>query len=850
MTNGENAGTANSDEKLSNVKKISIGLQSPDRKVRKQAFLDLQGYLSNENAEFSNQDLRSIFVEIHIYVLNGLRDKVENVREQAIKFVNFLIIEKLPLNDYYLTYVLPVLVERIGTVELIEESEEIRLQILQLLDAIITKYSHTAQLVPFLNDCVTILAETVKDKYPTIKELSCRTVIKLAEALPRDFHKQAETLVKPVITCFYHQRYKVRVEAVYAVGEIVMHSSYKALEEAVTPLAEKLFDQIPAVRRAVAQVAARWLMEYRDRYSFFHKILPLLLTGLNDEVLETRMEAAKLWEQAGLQYQQENEKDFKDEIDYLIQPPKYYPDNVLRPNIGCRGLVKRNVLKIAPGIANELTSWQEDIRLRCAQLLCAVALHAESDITQNLQVLLVAMYSAARDDDHRVVSNIERASEIIGCFVKCDTWSELMVPLVEDGPHYGHLTVLKGLIRGSPREYFAPYVENICKVLSEDFICCSRKNKYQVELIECVKALAEKHDNGTEGEAGYCLFKISTSVFALKHADNAEKIRDSDVMDRLKDCLKLESVQELYDLYAGRLLRHVNRNPELWTIVSEEECLFLSLLSHVNEAFGRNLDVIGEILSLSLDTQCDAESRLKIFYVLAGVFENKEAVFGRAENRAEFLEKLVQDVFVPSLVWHAGATAEAIRTMAASCLRSALLPLDGVELFTAETLRPVRDKLLPLLTSLLEDASYRSRETAVDCLVLLKENCHRTGIWEIGDFVSVYPEVLKRLDDPTDRVRICALRNLPFILKNVPEIFKDLTYRSHHELIVDTLMIHFDDDDEAIQKLVKNALESMVEINKKELLNKIERHKPLLRNQKGCEEFLESLEGLRITEIK
>lgn len=58
-----------------------------------------------------------------------------------------------------------------------------------------------------------------------------------------------------------------------------MHSSYRALEEAVTPLAERLFDQIPLVRKTVIQVTARLLMEYRDRYSFFHKLLPLILTG-------------------------------------------------------------------------------------------------------------------------------------------------------------------------------------------------------------------------------------------------------------------------------------------------------------------------------------------------------------------------------------------------------------------------------------------------------------------------------------------------------------------------------------------------------------------------------------------
>lgn len=58
-----------------------------------------------------------------------------------------------------------------------------------------------------------------------------------------------------------------------------MHSSYRALEEAITPLAERLFDQIPLVRRTIIQVAARLLLEYRDRYSFFHKLLPLILTG-------------------------------------------------------------------------------------------------------------------------------------------------------------------------------------------------------------------------------------------------------------------------------------------------------------------------------------------------------------------------------------------------------------------------------------------------------------------------------------------------------------------------------------------------------------------------------------------
>lgn len=300
------------DDNVANSKKICSKIQSQDRQIRKQAYIDLKELMLIES--FSNQQLRVVFYETHMYILNGLRDKTELVREQAIQFLNFFVIDKLPLNDFYLTYIFPVLVERIGSVELIEESEEIRLQLLQLLNAIITKYSNTSQLKPFLNDCITILVETVRDKYPAIKELSCVTIILLATALPIDFHMQAENLIKPVLSCFVHQRYKVRLESINAIGEIILHSSYKGLDEVVGPLAEKLFDQIPVIRSAVARVSARWLLEYRDRYSYFYKILPLLLTGLNDEIEETRIESVVLWEKVGIQYQQENEKDFKDQL--------------------------------------------------------------------------------------------------------------------------------------------------------------------------------------------------------------------------------------------------------------------------------------------------------------------------------------------------------------------------------------------------------------------------------------------------------------------------------------------------------------------------------------------------------
>lgn len=59
--------------------------------------------------------------------------------------------------------------------------------------------------------------------------------------------------------------------------------------------------------------------------------------------------------------------------------------------------------------------------------------------------------------------------------MKYETWSQLFLPVIDEGPHFGHLIVLYGLITGSPLELISDYVEDLSKVLAEDMICNTRK---------------------------------------------------------------------------------------------------------------------------------------------------------------------------------------------------------------------------------------------------------------------------------------------------------------------------------------------------------------------------------------
>lgn len=67
---------------------------------------------------------------------------------------------------------------------------------------------------------------------------------------------------------------------------------------------------------------------------------------------------------------------------------------------------------------------------------------------------------------------------------------------------------------------------------------------------------------------------------------------------------------------------------------------------------------------------------------------------------------------------------------------------------------------------------------------------------------------MKRLDDPTDKVREGAARVLAGMFEDCPEDFKATNYKAHHDLIIDTLLLHFDDDEEKIQSLISGKFDT------------------------------------------
>ncbi|XP_075831016.1 dynein axonemal assembly factor 5 isoform X1 [Microtus pennsylvanicus] len=369
-----------------------------------------------------------------------------------------------------------------------EPCEELRLALVQLLRLAVDLGG--AALAPHLDDAVRALRGALLDPFAAVRRESCECAAALARATPEHFHMQSESLIGPLMQTISHQHWKVRVAVIEATGTVIQFGNGSSVDDVLSHFAQRLFDDVPQVRQAVTSVVGGWLLNLRDRYSFFHKLSPLLLSSFSDEMPEVRQTATSLWEKVGLKWQEENEADLKDKLDFASPPPPHYPEHESRPGLGCRELVFRNLSKVLPAVCHDITDWVVGTRVKAAQLLPVLLLHAEDHITQHLEIILRTLQLACNDEEKAVVSSCIRAAELIGTFVNPEVFLKLILAMLKKSPSASGLLILASVIQGCPQNILQPHLKVIATELAKEHICQgSENNRYLEHLLLCVQAL-------------------------------------------------------------------------------------------------------------------------------------------------------------------------------------------------------------------------------------------------------------------------------------------------------------------------------------------------------------------------
>ncbi|KAM4716682.1 dynein axonemal assembly factor 5 isoform 1-T1 [Anableps anableps] len=790
------------------------------------------------NKELPSTVLQEVFSSLLKPLLKCLSDPMEKCRETTIAIITEFI-RCVPKPEEALPYLMPCLAQRFGDKEILEPSEEVRLSFVELLT--LTVEVCGKHLAPYLNETISILQRTIVDPFPDVKKESCRCTVSFAKSVPEHFHMQAESLVKPLMQTITHQHSRVRVSVIEATGAVVQHGSGKNVDDVLSHLAQRLFDDSPQVRKAVTAVVGDWLLNMRDRYSYFHKLIPLLLSSISDEIPEIRLLAADLWRQVGLQWEKENEDDIKDKMDFLLCPPPHYPPGVERPGLGCRELVVRNLGRLIPAIAHDVTDWLVPTRVQTSQLLSVLLLHAEDHTTQHLQPLLAMLYRACSDTERDVVNNCLAAAKLIGTFVPPPVFLKLMLEHVTAPSSPSHpwtpLMVLAAVLGGGSKPLLKPHLQQVADTLVQPEVCQEYQQvMYLEQLLACVDVLLRQCESDC-GSNSLQLLQVLVTIQSLSTAPqlSAKALESVHFLSRVQGL----DLLELYRQHMGQLLDWLSASVNTWSSYSPQRLQLHIILMQSGPVIGEFLNQLMPLLHTCLQPNRDTEMRMSVFTMLAKLLLDAKNTLDSQGHFCDESEKFLSDVLLPNLVWHAGRTAAAVRTSALSCLL-ALLHGGAV---TPGQLLCLEEKLSPLVLSALEEDSQTSRLLACRSLSatlqLIGTSLHHEALNKI------YPGLLKRLDDSSEEVRSVALQAVGLWLSSLTTDYSPELCAPHLQLLFQQLLLHLDDPDSSMQDQVLEVLKEGSSVHPSLLQREAEAVRDKQRSPLHCDLLLQHISSLR-----
>lgn len=194
-------------------------LANENKVTRKRALEAIKKEVVKKQPRTDPVILNKVLHELIRPLLTMFSDPVAACREQVIAMLSEIIGQVSDPHDF-LQFIIPVLVQRLGQLNVVEPMEEVRLQLVELTHKLIEL--NTKRIAPYLDDLIKILQRTITDQFAEVKKESCNCASSLAKAIPEHFHMQSEALIVPLTQkdTLGHQHSKVRVATIKTIGKL------------------------------------------------------------------------------------------------------------------------------------------------------------------------------------------------------------------------------------------------------------------------------------------------------------------------------------------------------------------------------------------------------------------------------------------------------------------------------------------------------------------------------------------------------------------------------------------------------------------------------------------------------
>ncbi len=421
---------------------------SPERSKRKDALGRIAALLAD--AEESPRLQPDHFTAITRTALRALEDKMEKCRELAADIVMAVTPRQTP---DVLDWVLPAVVSRIGLEPVAEQSEELRLRLLEVAVLCLETYP-TDVGARYIDYYKVLLENCIADPYPDLKKAALRACVALCRAEPKRVKGLTLPLAKVVKRqALQHKHGAVRAEAVTAFATLVAHGAAEILGDmkdeqdnrtTVHYLYILCHDHSEIVRMAAVDALSCFLLDITERNEQPRRLLPHVLGLLSDPLEEVRIKANSLLLGLGRQFMLDNEDnridmekrrvtlkdiewygdDEQPDMATVTRSTQSMPDFSMRPALGSRHVVAEHMRTFVDALLADIgaVNWMipfSNVNRRVVALrtLAVCIWLSERNVVQYVQQILGTMYKALRDDDREIATEAALCVELLGKYL-------------------------------------------------------------------------------------------------------------------------------------------------------------------------------------------------------------------------------------------------------------------------------------------------------------------------------------------------------------------------------------------------------------------------------------------------
>lgn len=421
--------------------------------------------------------------------------------------------------------------------------------------------------------------------------------------------------------------------------------------------------------------------------------------------MEVSLEVQSLWTKCGEKYYEENEQELS-KLELCDEQPPEYPPDLLRPSLGCRAICQRS-MKLVDRALTDMEEWQEAVRLHATKLLTQLLIHCERTVGPLLIEIIPVLAAKCNDEDRQVTREALKATKVLGVLVEFDNWKGHMLESFVKWRNLGNLKCLTALFASSPqkKEKWKSLDEILAAIVQVELYYMADPD-FQQHLLYLMEMLVKGYLEDVKAQRDpaveYKLYRIFMTLLSFCGAEQEIQSKAEELLD------KIATVNgKLHEDHLPTILRGLDFLEE----GADEAVLFLHGLIVHGGVRSTYLIELKEALRKVLYDSDNSEGKVKLLSGMAIALRRWAETMGETSTSA-VVNEFVEQCLLTSIIWKAGMSSEAIRSIATVAL-FALLESDR------KSAASVIPNYVKYLIGLMEDQSVATRQYSTRIMTLI-----------------------------------------------------------------------------------------------------------------------------------